>query len=679
MVSLSDNDPQVSDPAHRNGISPGSDPVRVPQDVPHGNLNGFKRYLRQDLLAGFLVFLIALPLCLGISLACGYPAIAGVFTAIIGSLVTTFLSNSELTIKGPAAGLIVIVLGAVTDFGFTSGQNPAADMQAYRMALAVGVAAGILQIGFGMVRAGVLGDLFPTSAVHGMLAAIGIIIVLKQLPIAMGVSATGEPLEILGRLPELILQANPEITLIGVISILILFGMPRVSNPWVRRIPAPLVVLLVAVPLGIYFDLSHEHTYSLFGHTYSLGEKFLVNVPGNMFRAIAFPDFSALQTGVAWKWVLMFSLIGSLESLLSTKAVDMLDPWKRKTNLNRDLVAVGIANTLASSLGGLPMISEIVRSKANIDNGARTRFSGMWHGLFLLGFVALVPMLIHRIPLAALAAMLVYTGFRLASPKEFLNVYRIGREQLVIFVVTVVAVLATDLLVGIAIGIGVKFLIHIYNGVPMHSLFRPYLDIEARDDTTVVIYVRESAIFTNWIPFKRQIEQVGLVQRNNIVLDLSATRFIDHSVMERLHEMEIDFEQAGLQFEILGLDAHRQLSNHPRAARKRSFVRIRRVTIVADSQLEGQITTRCVELGASGYTSIPCHGAGRRSLAEGITRYEQVRLELVVPASIAEQILDYVQRDISLEHAITACVETVEVLREAEFQAAPVPALARRR
>lgn len=678
MVSLSDNDPQVGGPALRNGVSLGSESTRSPVDVPHGNLDGFKRYLRQDVLAGFLVFLIALPLCLGISLACGYPAIAGVFTAIIGSLLTTFLSNSELTIKGPAAGLIVIVLGAITDFGFTAGQNPAADMQAYRMALAVGVAAGILQIGFGMVRAGVLGDLFPTSAVHGMLAAIGIIIVLKQLPIAMGVAATGDPLEILGRFPEMVLQANPEIALIGAVSMLILFGMPRIKYAWIRRIPSPLIVLLVAVPLGLYFDLSHEHTYSLFGNTYTLGEKFLVNVPGNMFRAIAFPDFSALQTATAWKWVLMFSLIGSLESLLSTKAVDMLDPWKRKTNLNRDLVAIGLANTVAASVGGLPMISEIVRSKANIDNGARTRFADMWHGLFLLGFVALVPMLIHRIPLAALAAMLVYTGLRLASPKEFLNVYRIGREQLVIFVVTVIAVLATDLLVGIAIGIGVKFLIHIYNGVPMHSLFRPYLDIEARDDSTVVIYARESAIFTNWIPFKRQIEQVGLVQRNNVVLDLSGTKFVDHSVMERLHEMEIDFEQAGLQLEILGLDSHRQLSNHPRAARKRSFARIRRVTIVADSQLESQITARCVELGASGYTSIPCHGAGRRNLAEGITRHEQFRLELVVPAAIAEQILDYIQRDISLEHAVTACVETVEVLQEAEFQSPPSSELSRR-
>lgn len=637
-------------------------------EVPVGNWAGFVKYFRYDVISGFLVFLIALPLCLGIALACGYPAIAGVFSAVVGSILTGFWSNSELTIKGPAAGLIVIALGTITEFGFTGGQNHAADLQAYRMALAVGVAAGLIQIAFGMVRAGVLGDFFPTSAVHGMLAAIGIIIVLKQLPITMGETIKGEPLEIMAELPEVFLHANPDIALIGALSLLILFGKPLIKNKWVRMFPSPLLVLLVTVPLGMYLDLSHEHTYNLFGHTYHLGEACLVNVPGNLFEAITFPDFSALQQPAAWKWVLMFSLIGSLESLLSAKAIDMLDPWKRKTNFNRDLVAVGVANTAAAMIGGLPMISEIVRSKANIDNGARTRYADLWHGVFLLSFVALLPMLIHHIPLAALAAMLVYTGFRLGSPKEFFNVYKIGREQLLIFATTVVAVLATDLLVGIAIGIGVKFVIHVLNGVPMRSLFKPYLDVEARGDNTVVITARESAVFTNWIPFKRQIEQLGLVQQNNVVLDLSDTRIVDHSVMERLHEMELDFEQAGLQLEVLGLDSHQQTSAHPLSMRKRSLVRIRRVTIVADSSLEAQLTERCIGLGASGYTSILCRGAGRRSLADGGTASNsQVRIEVVAPPETAELILDYVRREISLEHAVTACIETVEVLKRDQF------------
>jgi MFS superfamily sulfate permease-like transporter len=510
-------------------------------EIPRGNATGFIKYLKYDLVSGLLVFLIALPLCLGISLASGYPAVAGVFTAIVGAVLTTVMSNAELTIKGPAAGLIVIAVGAVTEFGYTGGQDAAADFQAYRMALAVGVAAGVLQIIFGLVRAGVLGDFFPTSAVHGMLAAIGVIIILKQLPVAIGQGAKGEPLEILREMPEKFAHMNPEIAAIGFVSLLLLFGLPilkaKFKNKVLNLVPGPMVVLLVAVPMGMYFDLSHEHTYSFVGHDFKLGEQFLVSVPGNLFKAIAHPDFSCLQTPAAWKWVIMFALIGSLESLLSTKAIDMLDPWKRKTNMNRDLVAVGIANTVVASIGGLPMISEIVRSKANIDNGARTRFADMWHGLFLLGFVALLPAMIHRIPLSALAAMLVYTGFRLASPKEFMNVYKTGVEQLIIFTGTVIAVLATDLLIGIGIGIALKFAIHMANGVPLRSLFWPYLDVSAASDNTVVITVRDSAVFSNWIPFKRQIERLGLVQRNNLIVDLAGTKLVDHSVMEGLHAL----------------------------------------------------------------------------------------------------------------------------------------------
>ena len=640
------------------------------EPTPIGNAAGFTKYFRNDFISGLLVFLIALPLCLGISLASGFPAIAGVFTAIVGSLLTIFISNSELTIKGPAAGMIVIVFGAVSAFGYTGGVDAAADFQAYRLTLAVAVAAGLIQIVFGIVRAGVLGDFFPTAVVHGMLAAIGVIIMLKQLPVAVGQSAKGEPLEILRELPEKLYHANPDIAIIGLVSLLILFGFgywkSHTKNKLIKSIPAQLLVLIVAVPMGQYFDLSHQHSYSFFGHDYDLGEQFLVSVPNNLLTAMAFPDFTALTDSryflISLQWIVMFSLIGSLESMLSAKAIDMIDPWRRKTNLNRDLVAVGIANTAVASIGGLPMISEIVRSKANIDNGAKTRFANFWHGVLLLAFVAFLPALIHRVPLAALAAMLVYTGFRLASPLEFINVYRTGREQLIIFIVTMVGVLATDLLVGIAIGIAVKLSIHMFNGLPLSSIFLPYLEIEELDENTVLINARGSAVFSNFIPFRRQIEQLGLIGRNNVIVDLSAAKLVDHSVMEKLHELQMDFEQNQLTLEVRGLDAHRPMSSHPMASRKQGLTALRRITIVTVPALESQIVDRVVQLGVSGYTTIPCRGLGRAGITQADRQpIDQIRMEVITRSAVAEEVLKYISDEIAPSHHISVCVETVEV------------------
>lgn len=528
--------------------------------------------LKSDSLAGFLVFLIALPLCLAIAKASGFPPIAGVLTAVVGGLVTPWLSNSQLTIKGPAAGLIVIVLGCVQDFGFTAGENPAADLQAYKMALAVGVAAAVVQILFGLFRAGILGDFFPSAAVHGLLAAIGIIIIAKQFPVALGEVAKGEPLELLAEIPEKILHLNPEIAAIGVISLAILFLLPLIKNPALRIIPAPIVVLLAAVPMALYFNLKSPHSYSLLGHDYTVDSSFLVNVPMNLVSGLAFPDFTALAKPIAWKWVAMFALIGSLESLLSAKAIDLLDPLRRKTNLNRDILAIGMANLAAAMIGGLPMISEIVRSRANIDNGAKSKYSNMFHGIYLLLFVALVPSIINMIPLAALAAMLVYTGIRLAHPKEFLHVYQIGREQLVVFVGTIIAVLATDLLIGIAVGIAIELLVQFIQGVPLASLFRPQTEVRQLDGNRHLIAPRRSAVFANWLAIRHKIESFGLARGSNVVVDLSDARIVDHTVMEKLHELEREFRDRGLTLEVIGLDRHIVLSHHPAAARLRSAI-----------------------------------------------------------------------------------------------------------
>jgi MFS superfamily sulfate permease-like transporter len=626
--------------------SPSSSHQSTP---PESVWKNFRRYFRQDLISGFLVFLIALPLCLGIALASGFPAIAGVFAAVGGSILAAMLSNSELTIKGPAAGLIVIVLGAMNDFGYSGGHDLAADAAAYHMTLAVCVVAGLLQIVFGLRRAGILGDFFPTAVVHGMLAAIGVIIVLKQLPIAVGQKASGEPLEIIRELPMTLVEANPQIACIGGVSLLILFGFgywkTRTQSSLVKSFPAQLLVLIVAVPLGIWFDLSHDHTYTFAGHVYPIGEQFLVTVPSNLWDAIAFPDWQVFLNAEhrlnAVKWVLMIALIGSLESLLSAKAIDLIDPEKRKSDLNRDLLSVGLANSLVALIGGMPLISEIVRSKANIDNGGRTRMANLWHGVFLLAFVALVPGLIHRVPLAALAAMLVYTGFRLASPQEFYNVYKIGRDQLAIFLVTLISVLLTDLLIGIAIGVAAKLVIHLLNGLPLRSVLMPYLEVIDLGDRQVLICARESAVFSNFIPFRRQIEQIGLDGRNHVTLDLSETQLVDHSVMEQLHELQDTFERQGLTLQITGLESHQQLSEHPMAARRQVPLVARRLVLYIDPTHEPQVARLALSAAALDYTTIQCQHVAR---AEDATRDEssqssRLRVELVIPRTAERDLL----------------------------------------
>ncbi len=514
--------------------------------IPKGNLNGFKTHTKHDVLSGFLVFLIALPLCLGISLASGYPAVAGIFTAIVGGLVATFISDSELTIKGPAAGLIVIALGCVQDFGFTGGVDPAKDFQAYRMALGVGVVAGVYQIILGLFRVGILVNLFPKAAIHGLLASIGIIIISKQFPVLMGLNPQGSPLELLAGIPSFIINMNPKVGMIGIMGIIIVLGYGYIKNPKLKIIPAPMLMLLITVPIGTVLAVGVEGSYTFNDHIYKLGQKFLVNVPGNLLNAVTFPDFSGITTETGIKYTVLFAIIGSLEGVLSAKAIDGIDPWGRKTNLDRDLLATGIANTMSAFIGGLPMISEIVRSKANIDNGAKTRFANFYHGMFLLICVALVPSVINQIPLAALAALLVITGYRLASPHEFMSIYREGKDQFIVFVSTILGVLATDLLKGLAIGIGVRIVIHFIRG---GSIFRLNAKIIPERDQSVTIFLRGSIIFSSWIPLRRDLERF-LKKGKRVTLDITETKLVDRRVMSRIDGWTKRFKENGLELSV---------------------------------------------------------------------------------------------------------------------------------
>ena len=536
--------------------------------LPKTGLAGLAENWKSDLIAGFLVFLIALPLCLGIAMASGFPPMSGIISAVIGGVVVSRISGSFVTINGPAAGLIVVILSAVQSLGDGDA------MAGYRYTLAAICVASLLQVLMGLFKAGKLNAYFPASVVHGMLAAIGVIIMAKQIHTLLGVKpSSSEIIDTLLEIPHSFAELNPDIAIIGFSGLAIMVIWSLFRNRWLKMIPAPLIVVAVGMALERYFDLDHEHVYMFMPdhpilphHEFTIGPKFLVSIPENILSSFYFPDFSKWATREFWAAVISICLVGSLETLLSATAVDKLDPWKRSSNLNRDLTAVGIGNLLASAVGGLPMIAEIVRSSANINNGARTSWSNFFHGSFLALFVVFFPKLIHEIPLASLAALLVYTGFRLASPKEFAKTMVIGKEQLLVFTTTLVAVLATDLLVGVFIGILLKLFIQLSRGVPLRELLKISYDVRQEEQGVHRISIQGSAIFANFVGLKSEL--AGLPQGETIIFDVANVSYIDHTVMEFLDHFRNDYIGRGGRCEIRGLDLLAPYSKHPLAARR---------------------------------------------------------------------------------------------------------------
>ncbi len=557
--------------SHPTPESPSAVPALQPGLFPN---------LKFDILSGFLVFLIALPLCLAIANGYRFPPIAGVWTAVLGGILTTFISNSQMTIKGPAAGMLVIVVGAVNGFEadivrdrlgnpgatpaevkeYLDGQPPEVRAEvlraSYLNALGVAVVAGVIQILFGLFRAGKLAELCPMTPIHALLASIGIIIVFKTGYQLLGTKPPpgNEAIHAVIGFPDAIPRAVRDVTVVGLTGLAIMVAWSFVTNPKLKKVPAQLLVLLACVPLSLALGLD---------------KSFLVPMPdvlGNPSSAFAFPVFDRVATRTGIESVVLFALIGSLESILSAKAVDLIDPWRRKTDLNRDILAVGIANTACAFIGAPPMISEIVRSKANIDNGARTKYADLFHGLFLLLSAVFLSGLLAYIPLAALAAMLVYTGYRLAHPREFVNTYRIGPEQLVVFLITIVTILATDLLIGFLAGVAAKFAFHMLRGVGPGKLFRSDVEVLDQDAAEVELRVRGAAVFSNWLGLKNKI--LAVADDRAVVVDLSRAQFVDHSTMEKLHELEAEYKAKGRRFEVRGLENHVAMSGHPLAARR---------------------------------------------------------------------------------------------------------------
>ncbi|MEJ7585699.1 MAG: SulP family inorganic anion transporter [Acidimicrobiales bacterium] len=508
---------------------------------------GLVENAKTDVVSGFILFLIALPLCLAIALASGAPAIAGVISGIVAGTVACLLSGSYVTINGPAAGMIVIVSGAVTELGFKG-------------ALAVGVVAGGIQILLSFAKAGKMTGFFPLSVIHGMLAGIGLIIMAGQIHVALGrLNPGAHGFHIFTEIPPSFENLVPEIAVIGLAAVLVMIIWPRLGKVG-KLVPAPLVAVVVGTVIAaingagdILIEVEEGGTRS---STVDLG--------GGLLDGLTSPDFSDVLTGPGLKWVFLYLFVASLESLLTAEAIDKLDPWKRRSDMNRELFGKGVGNMVSSAIGGLPMIAEVVRSKANILNGARTRWSNFFHGLFLAVFVLAAPGVLELIPLAALAGVLLVVGFKLAHPNDFRHMLHIGKIDFVLMLVTAFTVLLTDLLIGVATGIVLGLIHAVVRGTSLGNLFKAKKEVREQEEE-VEIRLQGALGFHNFIPLRTVLD--GMSPGKTVVLDFSGVHYVDPTVMERIHDFEEDYVTDGGTVRRVGDDHLRGDSEHPFATR----------------------------------------------------------------------------------------------------------------
>ena len=512
------------------------------KQIPLDGWAGLKQNFSSDAMSGFMVFLLALPLSLGIAKASEFPAIYGLVTAIVGGVIVSFFSGSLLSIKGPAAGLIVIASGCVTAFG--GGET------GWHLSLAVIVTAGIIQILFGVFKLGKFSDYFPGAAIHGMLAAIGIIIMSKQIHFLIGVDPGvlkgKEPLELIQMIPHSFVSLNFHLAEIGVACLVVLILLSYIEHRHIKKIPPPMIVLAIAVPLGYLLHIKTDGKIKNFA---MVKVENIIDVVSHSPINVNFDGLFS-NTGIFIQYVILFALIGSIESLLTVKAIDKMDPYKRHSNTNKDLIGVGIGNTISGILGGLPMISEVARSSANVTNGARTRWANFFHGLFLLIALIIAVPFINMIPNSALAAMLIYVGFKLAHPKEFKHMWHVGIDQFFIFIVTVILTLATDLLVGVMTGIVLEMIVNFIHGASLKGAFK------TKDSHVVIkkgIFVLElspDSVFTNILGLKRSMDSIP--PKQEVIIDFRKAKIVDHTTMLALHQYAELYHESGGQIHFEG-------------------------------------------------------------------------------------------------------------------------------
>ena len=408
--------------------------------------------------------------------------------------------------------------------------------------LAAIVVSGGIQTILGFLKMGRFAKLLPSSVLHGILAAIGVIIFTKQIHYALGTTSDadtiiGTLIDAFYKIPEI----NPFVFSISLIGILVLVFYKKIKHRFIRIIPAPMWVLVLALPLVFGFDFFNEHSISFLGNTYGVGPKLLIDIPDNPLDSIMHPDFGMVGTAAFWLTVLSITMIASVETLASARAVDKLDPYKRTTNLNKDLVGVGLSTMVSGALGGLPIITVIVRSTVNVNSNAKTKWSNLYHGIFLILFVLILAPVLRSVPLAALAAILVHTGFKLASPKVFKHAYDQGVEQLLFLSSTLIITLFTDLLYGIIGGILVTLILHmllakvgfmaffkkIYkSGSKVYHLENGNYDVKLKGITNFLYALKLDKLLED-IP-------VG----STIRIDMAQTRLVDLSIMENLIEFK---------------------------------------------------------------------------------------------------------------------------------------------
>lgn len=536
------------------GVNPKKATASVPARL------GPLQALGNDLPAGLVVFLVALPLCLGISLASGAPLLAGVITGIVGGVLVSWLSGSQLSVSGPAAGLTAIILAALQTLG------------TFEAVLAATVLAGAFQILMGVVRAGIIGLYFPTSVIRGMLAAIGLILILKQIPHLLGADTDYfEDITFLQfdgtntftALGAALRSFGWGSALIGLVSLGVLLLWENVLSKRFKAlkiIPGALFVVLLSIALSNLLDITLP--------SLRVRPEHLVQLPNiasfqDFIGVFTQPDWSAFTRPATYSVALTIALVASLESLLSVEAVDKLDPHRRTTPTNRELVAQGAGNVVAGLLGGLPMTAVIVRSSANIGAGGQTKMSAFFHGLLLLVSLLFLSAILNEIPLSALAAVLLLVGYKLTKPSLYLTQWRLGMRQFLPFIITVVAILFTDLLKGVCIGlvVGIFYILktHYDSAYFLRHTSGPRGAADLQPAGLYHLKLSEHVSFLNKASIVRTLEQFPA--GSHVILDGTESEMIDYDVLEAIENFRQSAEERGLRLELRGIDSVAVLSH----------------------------------------------------------------------------------------------------------------------